>query len=140
MVRCPLGSGGKRVIDMSCEHSVAKFQDEITHVLWDMTLDSSQDDNCGESDGIGWHALFSGPIFPETATSLNELIAGQAIIGDLSIGEFVEMDKCYGAIVREDSQGFVESTLYSNADELKAAWQAILDADERYHAESSDND
>lgn len=36
-----------------------KFSSELAELLWLFTLDSSQDDEIGESETFGWNALFS---------------------------------------------------------------------------------
>lgn len=40
------------------EYDSFKFSSELAEILWIFTLDSGQDDDCGEADTFGWYALF----------------------------------------------------------------------------------
>lgn len=86
-----------------------KFATETDAIVWDMSL-SACDAECGDAQyGDGWHGLLT----------FND---GEAATVAASLGE----DTMYaGAIIREDSQGFVDVDYYEEAATLASAWADV---------------
>ncbi|MBQ6358494.1 MAG: hypothetical protein IJI97_05995 [Clostridia bacterium] len=56
---CPMLTGGKCKKDSGEWCTGPKFDSAAAEILWDWSLDSGQDENCGDAvDGYGWYALF----------------------------------------------------------------------------------
>ncbi len=70
----------------------------VAQYLYSLSLDSSLDEDLGESESFGWYGKFAGKI------------KGR--------GPFY-------AIVSEDSQGFFDVTYYDTQDALDAAWKLL---------------
>ena len=86
---------------MTKDYSVSKFDCAVSEKLWDMALDGMHDGDIGSVDDIGWHGIF---IFDGNEGGIIHALKGAV-----------------GAILREDSQGFVTSQVFTNMDALNAA-------------------
>lgn len=82
-----------------------KFEGEIhlTEKLYDVTLDSGEDESLGDADTFGYYSLF-----------LN-----------LNNGEFDNLGGIVAAIVHTNSQGFVEGTYYDDEDTARKIWRNL---------------
>lgn len=76
---------------------MGKFPDETCEALWDLTLDSAHDDECGDASFDRWYGLC------------------------LNTG----IDGAEHAIVREDTQGFVDYETYESAEKARSEFERI---------------
>lgn len=91
-----------------------KFGSGLAEALHALSLEGSwQDGEAGTVDDIGWHGLF---VFDDGVSDY----AGATGVP--------ECDDWAGAILREDSQGFVDVDTYDTAAELEAAWADVQSA------------
>jgi hypothetical protein len=87
--------------------------------VYEVSLDGT-DEECGDALTIGWYGLINGPIPYDPATA------------NLTIEEAEELSKAVGAIIHEDTQGFVTVTYYNGSlgyekSDLAMHWLAITD-------------
>lgn len=111
---------------MGCEHSISKFQDEITHYLYELAMDDSLEDECGSVDYNGWYGLFDGPVI-ESDETLASIVARGEGYGNLTAWDVSQLIDCAGAIVECHSSGAIYSKLYRNTADLNADWKEIED-------------
>lgn len=118
---------------MSCAHGY-KFDSEITHYLYELAGISAQDEECGTTDDLGWHALFRGSFSEEFSSVIDP-----DVIDALDIEDMDTLTTCAGAILQEDDQGGCYSSLYDTEEELNEAWQRVQDQAEEAYGPSEDD-
>ena len=86
---------------MTTDYSTPKFDGAVSEKLYEMSCEGMQDGEIGSVDDMGWHGIF-------------------VFNGD---GGYIRKDfkGLVGAILREDSQGFVTSEVFTTMDALNAA-------------------
>lgn len=88
---------------------MSKYSSGLAENLHGLSLDGSwQDDETGSVDEHGWFALF---VFDDAS--------------DYTSATGVDVSDWAGAILTEDSQGFVDVDTYDTASELAAAWERV---------------
>ena len=103
-----------------------KFATIVDSYVYDASLDGC-DEETGSVDEVGaWYGLLRGPI--------------DVTADDLTLAERAYLSAAKGgAIVSEDSQGFVDVVCYETAEALNAAWATIeAEIAEVYGDESED--
>lgn len=102
---------------------MSKF-DAISEWLYD----AGPDEECGTVEDIGWHGMY---VF-----SADETFDGASPEAKKAL------KASYGAIIREDSNGFIDFTLYSDdaigAKDLESAWLAIQADESEFHDNQED--
>lgn len=114
--------------------SYGKFDSAITEVLYNMTMDQCQDEEEGEADMMGWFARFNGGIDRETI----ERYANGDFSVELEDEDYEALESCAGAILQNDSQGFVYSSVFDSATELNKQWNQVLKMYEDAYAEENE--
>jgi len=80
---------------------MGKFDSKLAEALYDLSLDSSQDDECGDVSVCGfWAARF----------------------------DTLECLETEHAILIEDEQGFVSAESFDSLDDLETRWNELLEA------------
>lgn len=90
-------------------YALSKFYYNIDAYLYAMGADKET----GESEYDGWYGLFAGPFEPS---------AEDIIEFDLTDDDVQYLSHMAGAILRENSQGFVNSWHYEDNDSLGIGW------------------
>jgi len=86
----------------------------LAEALWVVSLDSGQDDEAGNTDTIGWFALFH---FNQAETIEIGLIVNDSVTVTVPRGSY---------ILGTDDQGFVWATRYLfKSEEVRNRWAAI---------------
>lgn len=93
-------------------YALSKFYYNIDAYLYSM----GADEETGESEYGGWYGLFAGPFEP-SVDDIKE--------HDLTEDDIQYLSHMAGAILRENSQGFVSSTHYENNDDLCTSWSVV---------------
>jgi hypothetical protein len=96
------------------------------------------DEELGESDGFGWHALIIN-------LSVEDLERGMKGIPSFANESMNDAEKEFltenpSLIMREDSQGFVSVTYYAHASDAKKAWARIEKRFEEAEREAEENE
>lgn len=132
MARMPKIAGGYAAVGISGRGYTlpmhpypGKFEGEprITPILWSLSLDGS--DTVGDS-AEGWsYTLIEAPITPEELSSAAR---------EYGVEELTPEEMCFpldieGAILAEDSQGFVTAHYYTDREELMSQWEACSESD-----------
>ena len=94
--------------------------DELVHGL---ALDGWAADETGSIETIGWHGRIDGPIADVPADQF------PADLEPLTDDERAFLASMNGAIVHEDSQGFVTIDYFHDATSLASAW-AVIEAEQ----------
>ena len=117
---------------------LGKFEGEgfATWILYNLSLDSAQDDTAGSVDTFGWHALFQGSIPRE---DIDPKVIQEGEESGRTPEEVDDglrwLEQMQGAILGETSQGFVWSVLYSEGDRyngqpgLEHDWRELVEMD-----------
>jgi hypothetical protein len=106
----------------------------INEYLHALTMESGHDEETGSTQELGWFGLFQGPVIDPAAMDVQTN-------PELTAEEIEQLQQCAGAIVTEDSNGFVSATIYTSADELNKDWQRIdAQYDEYYDGGLEDRD
>jgi len=95
-----------------------KFDTMLDAYVYDVSCESGPDAECGSVDEVGhWYGLMrrGSTIFRNHDPNLEPL----------TDAERNYLVSCAGAIIREDSNGFVDVTYYDTMAELDAAWAEI---------------
>lgn len=94
------------------EYGPGKFSLEIDAAVYDASLEGGADEEIGDVETTGWYGILRGAIDPPADATPEEkaFLAAQA-----------------GAIISEDSQGFVSVEYYESETELEDAWSDIQD-------------
>lgn len=119
---------------------MSRYQDAITELLYNLTLDGWAEPNMGSTDELGWYGMIKGAIPGETIDRHNDLVSDPDLQREqqdyrerpLKAGDIYDLMTMVGVIVEQDNDGFVASSLYDTSDELSAAW---ADIEDRYHVE-----
>ena len=96
-----------------------KFDTMLDAAVYDASL-NGLDEEMGEADGFGWYGLMRAPLL-----DIREQDA-------LTPEEEEFLVEQVGAIVSEDSQGFVTVTYYETTYDLDQAWAEVADAYEEW--------
>lgn len=97
---------------------MSKFSNNIAEYLYQLALDGGHDEECGScTDGDGWFAKFEGPIDAEPGGEF-----------DLSGDSVAALRSCAGAVLAEDTEGFVGCELFSDASDFLGVWFELMDA------------
>jgi hypothetical protein len=113
-------------LECGCETHPGRFEGEgaATVILWDWSMESSHDDECGTTDAGGWFALFRGPL---DGADVDRTMLVDHDFCTTHIDEAVaQLQAMAGAILWQSSQGFVSSTVYTDTQELNTAWGEIM--------------
>jgi hypothetical protein len=114
-----------------------KFEGEpfYTRALYYLSLNGFGDGECGDVQTVGFYAtVFRGE---KSGDLLRDMIAHPDTFL-LRPQDRAELVRAVGAILQEDSQGFVSSRLYTSLESLEEAWEALYaTADEQ---DSDDDD
>ena len=103
------------------QYGPGKFSFLVDALAYDASMDGC-DEQCGESDTTGWYGILRGPIDPPQ-TSDGAPLWGKRLSED---DRAFLADHKAGAIVCEDSQGFVAVDWFSDAEWLESRWAAIV--------------
>jgi len=112
-----IGKSGREYL-LPMNEGPGKYEGElgVCEALCTLTLDGCGEE-CGNVSEVGWHAsLIDGPV------SRDELEGGPI----LSTHEYSALGDIAGAIVAEDSQGFVSLTLYADERKLAREWDELV--------------
>ena len=114
------GHNGEETGTMTSE----KFgNDAIAAYLYDLAGNGMTDEEAGNVQETGiWYGLLPGPILDRESGDTFELTEPHG----LTFEDVYRLFTCAGAIVQEDSQGFVSADLYGTDTALRAAWDDIL--------------
>lgn len=107
-----------------------KFTLMIDAYVYDLSLDGPSDE-CGQADTTGWYGLMEGALY-----DLNAPVH----TADLTEDERTFLASVTGAIVSENSQGFVYVEYYETAEALRTAWEAITAEVAEAEADEDDDD
>lgn len=106
-----------------------KFRCLVDVVAWSYTLEGAHDDETGEADSVGWFGVIFGAVDPEGFEP-----------GDgRTLSEF---DRKFlanakgGAIVSEDSDGFVSVDFFDSDADIRKEWERIVERVSEALAES----
>lgn len=108
----------------------------IDELVNDMTLDGA-DEETGYADTTGWYGLLRGPIHMEECKGCSWSHVVGVVVSDcqnvahryhLHSDEELFLSAIAGAIVTEDSQGFVSVEYFETATALNEAWADIVRA------------
>lgn len=97
-----------------------KFRNLVDCVAWSYTMEGAHDDETGESESVGWFGVIFGAVDPEGF----EPGAGRTLS---------EFDRRFladckgGAIVSENSDGFVFVDYFSTDADIRAEWERIVE-------------
>lgn len=94
-----------------------KFSTILDSYVYSVSLDGGCDDECGSVDCGTWYGLMrhGNTIFRDH----------DPLLESLNEAERELLTSCAGAIIREDSDGFVCVTYYDTECELDEAWTVI---------------
>ncbi len=107
--------------------------DSLLHVL---SLDGV-DDEIGEADTTGWFGLVTWES-GEVVTLLNE-VAEEEGEEPLNEAEVREYSPTVGAVIGENSQGFVSVKWYDDKETLRQEWDAVVEEIEKAFGPEDDN-
>lgn len=118
---------------------MAKFGTDVDEVLYTASLDGGPDEEVGDVQDFGWYGLLRFKAEPDG--SVREF-DDYAVELELSPDEIAEDLRGHaGGIIYEDSQGFVDVTLFKTEGELEKAWDELLsEAEEFYGEEDSEGE
>lgn len=111
-----------------------KFDSLVDEIAYAHTLHGCADDEAGDAEGPGWHGRVNGPL-----DLVEELEPGLA-------QEMNSADRTYladhsaGAIVGENSQGFVSVEFYADAEALDSDWNSIVEHCDGFYLDDTDAD
>ena len=108
---------------MATINAPGKFSDTLDEYLYSVAGEGFADDEAGDSsEGIGWFGLIRGPF------ASDEHIDNFDASG-LDAEDRESLRYMNGAIISEDSQGFVSTRVYdaSEGDQLDRDWAQILE-------------
>jgi hypothetical protein len=98
------------------EENMGKFDNDMDAYIYGLSLDGC-DEECGDSvDGTGWYGLVVG----------NLADADRAEFAELSSEDQTELAGYAGAIIGEDTQGFVSVEYFETETELRETWAQVL--------------
>ena len=83
--------------DLSASYGPGKFDTRESEYLWELSL-NGMDNECGDSGTVGYYARIGGPF------------------------EHPQLSGIVGAILQENSDGFVTSATYTKPETLDRAW------------------
>lgn len=106
----------------------------LTDFLWDLSLESNQDDESGDSETTGWYALFDWSS-PESKEEMLDIAKEYGLKQD----QIAIIESSSGAILNQVSSGNKDSTVYDSVDQLDEAWNNILDDSENNESENEDS-
>lgn len=86
--------------DLFRSYGPGKYDNYATAHLHELSMDGA-DDECGDANTTGWYGLLKGPF------------------------EHPQLKKYKGAIVEENSDGFVSSALFTSKAALDKKWKKI---------------
>jgi hypothetical protein len=105
-----------------------KFYTMLDAAVWEASLDGGPDEESGSVDELGWSGLVRAPILDATCEQWAELTDEERA--------FVAAHA--GAILFEDSQGFVSVDYFETAAALDAAWAKVVAEDDAQSVESGE--
>ncbi len=115
-----------------------KFEGEIllTELFWQLTLESSQDDEAGSVPELGWWAaLFRFDRPDQDIEALNRAALGE---GPLTEEEEELIRTHAGVIIFTGDAGFVSATYYGSREELEKAWRELKEEEARFFKEAEE--
>jgi hypothetical protein len=89
--------------DLNTPYGPGKFETLQDVYFYNFSLDGANDDEAGNSSVATWYGKLNGPF------------------------EHPQLKDVVGAIVSEDSQGFVKSITFTDKARFEATWQSILE-------------
>jgi hypothetical protein len=106
-----------------CEHGY-KCESEIAHYLDELAGISGYDEETGESDGMGWYAIFRGP-----CDVLTDGAVDTEVIASLDEEDIAILTTMAGAILEQHSSGAVYVTTYSSEESamMEQDWSKLVD-------------
>ena len=99
-------------------YALGKFDLEVDAYLYDVSLDGGADEEVGSStEGAGWYGLMRAPLVHSEQRAKEYGLTDEEV-------SFLQSKA--GAILFEDTQGFVTVEYYDTAEELENAWADVL--------------
>jgi len=98
-----------------------KFNTYIDSYVYDASLDGNLDEQCGESESTGWYGLMVGTT-GGVRPGLIDCVPSDVVPTD---AEDTFLRAQAGAILSENSQGFVDVEYYTDHADLMKAWDAV---------------
>ena len=102
------------------DNPMSRYSGPAAEKLWEASMEQGQDEELGDVEGFGWYALF---------TFENEAEAQQFCCPGM-----------VGAILSQESQGFVSCDTYKKKAALAKSWDALEVAYEEYDSDETDDD
>lgn len=110
----------------------SKFGSVIDELFWQLSLDGGPDEELGESESFGWYGKMA--ISPSIIADLDRT-AGDAGVEPLNEAEKEYISNHAGAIISEDSQGFVDAVFFKTNREFEGEWRALEKEYEKFSGE-----
>jgi hypothetical protein len=107
-----------------------KFYTMLDAAVWEASLDGGPDEESGSVDELGWSGLVRAPIL--------DFIGHDELWNGLTPEEQGFVAAHAGAILFEDSQGFVSVDYFETAAALDAAWAKVVAEDDAQSVESGE--
>lgn len=109
---------------MSCAHFMGKVDSELTHYLYEISLNGMEDDLITtESLASNWSLLRGN--FPPSSDDIQEL---QEIAAELDPDAIQDLSTMAGAILEFHESGYITSDIYTTEEDLNHAWNELLRA------------
>ena len=102
------------------ENPMSRYSGPAAEKLWDSSIEAGQEDELGNVEGFGWYALFT---FADEAEAQQFCCPGMV-----------------GAILSQESQGFVSCDTYKETATLNKAWDRLEVAYGEYDSDETHDD